>query len=98
MLEMARREHLVDKVSPDPHASLAGMDFRIGASGMPEYGDLLIYLASHPPEGPAERRVHASMLELIAACMRDDRLAEPVELAALRARYDSTARAESRTH
>ena len=39
---------------------------------MPEYSDILKYLASHPPEMKAERRMHASLLELLATCLREN--------------------------
>ena len=38
---------------------------------MPDYGDLLRFLAQNPPALEAERRVHASLLELLGACLRD---------------------------
>ncbi|MEL7542416.1 MAG: hypothetical protein AAGJ70_01445 [Pseudomonadota bacterium] len=37
-----------------------------------DYGEMLRYLADNPPGSEAERNVHASLLELIAACVRDD--------------------------
>lgn len=39
---------------------------------MPDYADILRFLASHPPEIPAERQLHASLLELLAGCLRGD--------------------------
>ena len=38
---------------------------------MPDYGDLLRFLAQNPPALEAERRVHASLLELLGACLRE---------------------------
>jgi hypothetical protein len=37
---------------------------------MPDYGEILQFLASHPPELASERRLHASLLELLASCLR----------------------------
>jgi len=38
---------------------------------MPDYGEILRFLAQNPPKLDAERRVHASLLELLGACLRD---------------------------
>jgi hypothetical protein len=61
---------------------------------MMDYGELLRYLADNPPGSTTERCVHASMLELIATCIRDeqgdqdDEATDPSRaLAQLRARY-----------
>ncbi len=43
-----------------------------GRNLMPDYGDILRFLAQNPPKLEAERRVHASLLELLGACMRDE--------------------------
>jgi hypothetical protein len=37
---------------------------------MPDYGDILQFLAQNPPQHEAERRLHASLLELLAQCLR----------------------------
>ncbi len=37
---------------------------------MLDYGEILDFLAKHPPQIDAEREVHASLLELIAQCLR----------------------------
>jgi hypothetical protein len=39
---------------------------------MPDYGDILRFLAQTPPQTNAERQMHASLLELIAECLRSD--------------------------
>jgi len=39
---------------------------------MPDYGDILQFLAQTPPQSDAERQMHASLLELIAECLRSD--------------------------
>jgi hypothetical protein len=39
---------------------------------MPDYGEILRYLAQTPPQTDAERQMHASLLELIAECLRSD--------------------------
>lgn len=40
---------------------------------MPDYGEILKFLAKHPPQLVAERELHASMLELLAQCLRTSR-------------------------
>jgi hypothetical protein len=42
---------------------------------MPDYGEILSFLASNPPQLAAERELHASLLELLAQCLRAERLA-----------------------
>lgn len=37
---------------------------------MPDYGEILHFLANHPPEFASERQLHASLLELLASCLR----------------------------
>lgn len=37
---------------------------------MPDYGEILDFLAKNPPQHEAERRLHASLLELMAQCLR----------------------------
>jgi hypothetical protein len=39
---------------------------------MPDYGEILEFLAANPPQFPAERELHASLLELIAKCLRSE--------------------------
>jgi len=39
---------------------------------MPDYGDILRFLAENPPGLEAERNLHASLLELLATCLRTD--------------------------
>ena len=39
---------------------------------MPDYGEILAFLAMHPPQLASERRLHASLLELMAQCLRQD--------------------------
>jgi len=39
---------------------------------MPDYGEILAFLASNPPQLAAERELHASLLELLAQCLRSD--------------------------
>lgn len=42
---------------------------------MPDYGEILAFLAANPPQLAAERELHASLLELLAQCLRTDRVA-----------------------
>jgi hypothetical protein len=42
---------------------------------MPDYGEILEFLAANPPQLAAERELHASLLELIAKCLRSDSMA-----------------------
>jgi hypothetical protein len=39
---------------------------------MPDYEEILTFLAANPPALAAERELHASLLELIAKCLRSD--------------------------
>ena len=39
---------------------------------MPDYEEILEFLAANPPKAAAERELHASLLELIAKCLRSD--------------------------
>lgn len=39
---------------------------------MPDYGEILRFLAQNPPQLDAERKLHASLLELLAQCLRSD--------------------------
>ena len=44
---------------------------------MPEYGKILAFLANNPPQFESERAMHASLLELLASCLRgEDRALE----------------------
>ena len=42
---------------------------------MPDYGEILRFLAQNPPQLDAERKVHASLLELLAQCLRESQQA-----------------------
>jgi hypothetical protein len=37
---------------------------------MPDYGEILAFLAANPPQLETERELHASLLELLAKCLR----------------------------
>jgi hypothetical protein len=39
---------------------------------MPEYGKILAFLAKNPPQFESERAMHASLLELLASCLRSE--------------------------
>jgi hypothetical protein len=39
---------------------------------MPDYGEILEFLAANPPRLAGERELHASLLELIAKCLRSE--------------------------
>ena len=39
---------------------------------MPDYADLLDFLANNPPQMESERQLHASLLELMAQCLRSE--------------------------
>ena len=41
---------------------------------MPDYGEILSFLASNPPQLAAERELHASLLELLAQCLRTEQI------------------------
>jgi hypothetical protein len=43
---------------------------------MPDYGEILAFLAANPPEMASERELHASLLELLAKCLRSEETAE----------------------
>ncbi len=38
---------------------------------MPDYANILSFLANNPPQMDAERNLHASLLELLANSLRD---------------------------
>lgn len=39
---------------------------------MPDYGEILQFLAKNPPQLDAEKQLHASLLELLAQCLRSE--------------------------
>jgi len=41
---------------------------------MPDYGEILAFLAANPPQFGAERELHASLLELLAKCLRSEQV------------------------
>ena len=43
---------------------------------MPDYEEILAFLAANPPQLAAERELHASLLELIAKCLRSEAMTE----------------------
>jgi hypothetical protein len=47
---------------------------------MPDYGDILAFLAENPPQFDAERNLHASLLELLAQCLRTGERPQHIEL------------------
>ena len=46
---------------------------------MPDYGEILAFLAANPPQLSAERELHASLLELLAQCLRSERVSTTTE-------------------
>ena len=55
---------------------------------MPDYGEILAFLAANPPRFEVERKLHASVLELMARCLRSqDMLKDDDEPAEGRARH-----------
>ena len=46
---------------------------------MPDYGEILAFLAANPPQLSAERELHASLLELLAQCLRTERVSATTE-------------------
>ena len=60
---------------------------------MPDYGEILEVLAANPPQLAPERELHASLLELIAKCLRSEAMtaeedeASPEDLATRRIRW-----------
>jgi hypothetical protein len=42
---------------------------------MPDYGEILAFLATNPPRHEGERELHASLLELLAKCLRTEQVA-----------------------
>jgi hypothetical protein len=49
---------------------------------MPDYAEILNFLAKNPPQLEAERELHASLLELLANCLRNDQQIDGPEYAA----------------
>ena len=47
---------------------------------MPDYGDILKFLAANPPQHETERKLHASLLELMAQCLRTNNAIEGNDL------------------
>ncbi|MGZ5863617.1 MAG: hypothetical protein ACXWKB_10110, partial [Methyloceanibacter sp.] len=45
---------------------------------MPDYAEILVFLAANPPQFGAERELHASLLELLAKCLRSEEAAAEV--------------------
>ena len=41
---------------------------------MPDYGEILAFLAANPPQLAGERELHASLLELLAKCLRSEQV------------------------
>jgi len=41
---------------------------------MPNYGEILAFLADNPPLLETERELHASLLELLAKCLRAEQV------------------------
>jgi hypothetical protein len=50
---------------------------------MPDYEEILTFLAANPPQLATERELHASLLELIAKCLRSGTTLEEEDEAAL---------------
>ena len=48
---------------------------------MPNYAEILTFLADNPPQIESERELHASLLELLAKCLRTDQIATDEDLA-----------------
>jgi hypothetical protein len=46
---------------------------------MPDYGEILAFLAANPPQLSAERELHASLLELLAQCLRSQQVSTDAE-------------------
>jgi hypothetical protein len=42
---------------------------------MPDYEEILAFLATNPPRRDADRELHASLLELLAKCLRSEQIA-----------------------
>jgi len=48
---------------------------------MPNYAEILTFLADNPPQIESERELHASLLELLAKCLRTEQIAIDDDLA-----------------
>jgi hypothetical protein len=48
---------------------------------MPDYGEILAFLAANPPQLAGERELHASLLELLAKCLRSEEMREEEDTA-----------------
>ena len=46
---------------------------------MPDYEEILAFLATNPPRHEADRELHASLLELLAKCLRSEQVAIETE-------------------
>ena len=46
---------------------------------MPDYGEILAFLAANPPQLATERELHASLLELLAKCLRAEETEEDAD-------------------
>jgi hypothetical protein len=42
---------------------------------MPDYEEILAFLATNPPRRDADRELHASLIELLAKCLRSEQIA-----------------------
>lgn len=47
---------------------------------MPNYSEILAFLADNPPQLESERELHASLLELLAKCLRSEQITTDDEL------------------
>lgn len=47
---------------------------------MPNYSEILAFLADNPPQLESERELHASLLELLAKCLRSEQITTDNEL------------------
>jgi hypothetical protein len=43
---------------------------------MPDYEEILAFLAANPPQLATERELHAALLELLAKCLRSEETEE----------------------
>ena len=41
---------------------------------MPNYSEILVFLAENPPQLDGEAELHASLLELLARCLRNEQV------------------------
>ena len=47
---------------------------------MPNYSEILAFLADNPPQLESERELHASLLELLAKCLRSEQITTDEDL------------------